>query len=59
MMCEMNWTINTFQYYENLWEKRAKEAKSPGHRAYAWKQSSTWERWAKTAKDTFGLLKDT
>jgi len=55
---EMDWTVRCFQYYERLWRGRAEEAKSPGHRAYGWKQSSTWARWAKTAQNTFRALKN-
>jgi len=53
---EMDWTVNCFEYHERMWEQRADEAKSPGKIAYAWKQRSTWGKWAKTAKDTFGAL---
>lgn len=53
---EMRWTVNCFEYHERIWDKRAEEAKSEGQMAYAWKQKSTWGRWTKAAKDTFGAL---
>ena len=40
---EMDWTLNCFQHHEKEWKQRAKEAKSPGCVAYAWRQSSTGE----------------
>jgi len=57
VVSEMDWTTNCFQYHERVWRQRAEEAKSPGHIAYAWKQSSTWGGWAKVAKGTFKTLK--
>jgi hypothetical protein len=54
---EMDWTVNCFGYNQMVWKQRAEEAKGPGHRAYAWKQSSTWAGWAKTAENTFKVLK--
>jgi hypothetical protein len=54
----MDWTVNSFQQHERIWKGRAEETKSPGHIAYAWKQSSTWGKWAKTAEETFRALKD-
>lgn len=54
---EMDWTINSFHYHQKIWKQRVDEAESPGHRAYAWKQSSTWAGWAKTAEITFRGLK--
>jgi hypothetical protein len=53
---EMSWTVNCFQRYEKMWQQRAEEAKGPGQIAYAWKQSSTWERWGRVARDTFETL---
>jgi len=55
---EMDWTVNCFQYHERMWKQRAEEAEGPGQMAYAWKQSSTWGKWAKTARGTFGALKN-
>jgi hypothetical protein len=55
---EMDWTINCFQHHEGIWKGRAEEGKSPGHIAYAWKQSSVWGEWAKTAKGNFDILRD-
>ena len=57
VMSEMNWTVNCFCHHERVWKQRAEEAKSPGHMAYAWKQSQTWGKWARVAEDTFGGLK--
>ena len=54
---EMGWTINCFQYHEKVWKERAEQAKGPGHAAYAWKQSSIWRKWTKTAEDTFKAIK--
>jgi hypothetical protein len=58
VMSEMDWTANSFHHHEKIWKQRAEEAKGPGHIAYAWKQNSTWGRWAKIAEDTFGALKN-
>ena len=55
---EMDWTTNSFQYHERIWKQRAEEAQSSGHIAYAWKQSSTWGKWANVADSTFRALKD-
>ena len=55
---EMDRTVNCFQYHERIWEERADRARGPGQMAYAWKQSSTWGSWAKTARDTFEALKN-
>ena len=55
---EMDWTVNCFHHHERIWKQRAEEVTSPGHIAYAWKQSSTWGKWARTAEDVFGALKD-
>lgn len=55
---EMDWTVNCFRYYEKVWKERAEGAESPGHEAYAWKQSSTWKEWATTAEGVFKALKD-
>jgi len=55
---EMEWTVNCFKYKERLWEEIAEGAKQEGHRAYGWRQSWMWGRWAKTAAATFNLLKD-
>lgn len=57
LKCEMDWTVNCFNHHEKVWEQRAKEAKGPGHAAYAWKQSSTWANWAKIAENTFKASK--
>ena len=54
---EMGWTANCFWHHERIWRQIAEEARGPGHKAYAWKQSSTWARWAKTAENTFKALK--
>jgi hypothetical protein len=55
---EMDWTVNCFWYHEKVWKKRAEEAQGTGHRAYAWKQKSSWEGWAKTAENAFKELKN-
>ena len=55
---EMDWTVHCFQHHEGVWKQRAENAKRPGEIAYAWKQSSTWEQWARRAGDTFRTLKD-
>ena len=54
---EMDWTINCFEHKERIWKKIAEAAEKGGHRAYAWKQSWMWGRWAKTAATTFKTLK--
>jgi len=36
---------------------KAEKAEYPGHKAYAWKQRSTWNEWAKAAEIRFGALK--
>jgi hypothetical protein len=58
VMSEMDWTVSCFHYHEEIWKQRAEKEKGPGHIAYVWKQSSTWGRWARTAENTFGALKD-
>jgi hypothetical protein len=58
VVSEMGWTTNCFKRYEGIWKQRAEEATRPGHIAYAWKQSSTWGKWARTAEETFRALKD-
>lgn len=50
---EMEWTINCFRYHEREWKERAERVKGEGHRAYAWKQSSTWAEWAGRAGNAF------
>ena len=55
---EMDWTTNCFQHHEELWKQRAEKTTSPGHKAYAWKQGSTWETWAKRAEETFRGLRN-
>jgi hypothetical protein len=55
--CEMSWTANCFWHHERMCKERAEEGKSLGHIAYAWKQSSTWAKWARTAENTFSILK--
>ena len=55
---EMGWTINCFRQKEEMWKKMAEGAKGEGHRAYALKQSWSWERWAKTAEATFRPLQN-
>lgn len=54
---EMDWTVNSFEYCGKAWKKRADMAEGAGKVAYAWKQWSMWQGWARTAKDTFGELK--
>ena len=58
VMNEMDWTINCFEHHERIWKQRAEEAESPGHMAYAWKQNSTWRKWARTAESAFEVLKN-
>ena len=55
---EMDWTVNCFEHYEAIWKGRAEAAESAGKGAYAWKQGSMWERWAKMARDRFGDIKE-
>ena len=55
---EMDWTVNSFQHHEEMWKQRAEEAGGPGQMAYAWKQSSTWGKWKRIARDAFGALND-
>lgn len=54
---EMEWTVICFCNHQEMWKQRAEDSKLPGHKAYAWKQSSTWAGWAKTAENTFRELK--
>jgi hypothetical protein len=54
---EMSWTVNCFQYHEEVWKKRAEAAKSPGQVAYGWKLKSGWEKWAKLAEIEFKTVK--
>jgi hypothetical protein len=58
VISEMGWTVNCFQHHEEMWKQRAEKSEGPGHRAYAWKQSSTWGKWAKTAECTFRGLRE-
>ena len=53
----MDWTVNCFKWKERSWREIAEGEKRAGHRAYAWKQTSMWETWAKTAADIFKSLK--
>lgn len=57
VMSEMDWTVRCFQYHGGIWKQRAEKAEYPGHKAYAWKQRSTWNEWAKAAEIIFGALK--
>ena len=54
---EMDWTIKCFKNKEEMWMEMAEVAEKDGHRAYAWKQSSMWGKWAKAATASFKLLK--
>jgi len=54
----MDWTVNCFWYHQKMWKQRAGEVDGLGHKAYAWKQCSAWERWAKTAESIFNVLKN-
>lgn len=54
---EMDWTISCFEHKERTWKEMAEVTEKSGHRAYAWKQSWMWGRWAKTAAATFKSLK--
>jgi hypothetical protein len=54
---EMDWTVRCFQHHGGIWKQRAEKAEYPGHEAYAWKQGSTWDEWAKTAEEAFRALK--
>ena len=53
----MDWTISCFEHKERTWKEMAEVTEKSGHRAYAWKQSWMWGRWAKTAAATFKSLK--
>lgn len=54
---EMDWTVRCFQHHEKIWRLRAEKAEQPGQRAYAWKQRTSWDGWAKTAQEAFKALK--
>ncbi|KAN0078144.1 hypothetical protein V8E55_010201 [Tylopilus felleus] len=53
---EMFWTTLWFKHHEHEWERRGSEARSPGHKAYAAKQKSVWEKFRQKAEESFGAL---
>jgi hypothetical protein len=54
---EMDWVVNCFEHKERVWKEMAEGAREGGPMAYAWKQSWMWGQCAKTAANTFKLLK--
>jgi hypothetical protein len=55
---EMQWTILSFQYQADLWDKRSKMKDadlSMGHEAYAVKQKKLWGAFHLKAMEKFGL----
>jgi len=54
---EMEWTVNWFKLKEGLWKEIAENETRAGHRAYAWKESWMWGRWATNAYSNFESVK--
>ncbi|KAF8547396.1 hypothetical protein OG21DRAFT_1382406, partial [Imleria badia] len=50
---KMLWTTLWFQHRERVWENRWVEAVEVGHKAYAAKQRSVWERFRLRAQEKF------
>ncbi|KAF8549079.1 hypothetical protein OG21DRAFT_1382174, partial [Imleria badia] len=53
---EMLWTTLWFQHRERVWENRWVEAVEVGHKAYAAKQRSVWERFRLRVQEKFNNL---
>ena len=48
--------LEMVKHHEHEWERRRSEARSPGHKAYAAKQKSVWEKFRQKAEESFGAL---
>jgi hypothetical protein len=53
---EMEWTVNAFKFYNNLWDRREKESTLPGWSAYASKMKSIYNKLHQHALEQFGLV---
>ena len=58
VMKEMGWVIGTFVYMERSWRMRAEQSgnSKPGHRAYAAREQSRWNKWVEIAKAEFNKV---